>query len=224
MMATANDLESRLSAERNAVNVRIDDLRAEAARTHEDRQARNKKFATVAVELASKVGRPRLESLLKQFPDVKEKGMEVAPGRGAKLNFNSDLARVTMELAIHPVENSDELVVSYDLSILPVFIEFERHAELRQPLDAVDSEAVGRWIDDRLVAFAKTYYSMQFTEQYQQRHQAVDPVAGMRFPISFAVGTVQHKGATYHFLSEQTKAEFERNPNAYSGAKAAGKP
>jgi YHS domain-containing protein len=223
MMATANDLESRLSAERNAVNVRIDDLRAEAARTHEDRQARNKKFATVAVELASKVGRPRLESLLKQFPDVKEKGMEVAPGRGAKLNFNSDLARVTMELAIHPVENADELVVSYDLSILPVFIEFERHAELRQPLDAVDFEAVGRWIDDRLVAFAKTYYSMQFTEQYQQRHQAVDPVAGMRFPISFAVGTVQHKGATYHFLSEQTKAEFERDPNAYSG-KAAGKP
>ena len=129
-----------------------------------------------------------------------------------------------MELAIHPVENADELVVSYDLSILPVFIEFERHAEIRQPLDAVDFEGVGRWIDDRLVAFAKTYYSMQFTEQYQQRHQAVDPVAGMRFPISFAVGTVQHKGATYHFLSEQTKAEFERDPNAYSGAKATGKP
>jgi YHS domain-containing protein len=222
-MATANDLESRLSAERNAVNVRIDDLRAEAARAHEERQARNKKFATVAVELASKVGRPRLESLLKQFPDVKEKGMEVTPGRGAKLNFNSDLARVTMELAIHPVENTDELVVSYDLSILPVFIEFERHVELRQPLDSVDFDAVGRWIDDRLVAFAKTYFSMQFTEQYQQRHQAVDPVAGMRFPVSFAVGTVQHKGATYHFLSEQTKAEFERDPNAYSGGKPTGK-
>jgi YHS domain-containing protein len=222
-MATANDLESRLNAERNAVNSRIDDLRADAVRAHEERQARNKRFATVAVELASKVGRPRLESLLKQFPDIKEKGIEVTPGRGAKINFDSDLARVTMELAIHPVENSDELVVSYDLSILPVFIEFERHAELRQPLDSVDFDAVGRWIDDRLVAFAKTYYAIQFTEQYQQRNQAVDPVAGMRFPLSFAVGTVQHKGATYHFLSEETKAEFQRDPDAYSGSKPTGK-
>src|SRR5215207_9919316 len=113
MMATANDLESRLSAERNAVDARIDDLRADAVRVHEERQARYTKFVKVAAELASKVGRPRLESLLKQFPDVKEKGLEVSHGRGARLNFNSDLARVTMELAIHPVETLADFAFAY---------------------------------------------------------------------------------------------------------------
>jgi YHS domain-containing protein len=222
-MAASNDLESRLDAEMAAVTGRIEELRAKAVRAHEERQARYAEFVKVAAELSEKVGKPRLESLMKRFPEAKSTKLELRHGRGVNLNFDSDLARVSMEVAVHPLEDSGDLVVTYDLSILPIFLEFEQHAELRQPLSKVDHEAVARWLDDRLVAFAKTYFALQFTEQYQRRNIAVDPVAGVRFPTSFAAGTVERGGVTYHFLSAQTKTEFERDPEAYVSVKSKAK-
>jgi len=218
-MAGLSELESRLDAEFASVNSRIDELRAQAVKAHETRQARYASFVKVAAELSEKIGKPRLEALQKRFPEAKTTKIEARHGRGVQLNFDSDLARVGMEVAVHPVEDSGDLIVTYDLHILPVFLEFERHAELRQPVDKVDFDVVGRWLDDQLVAFAKTYFAIQFTEQYQRRFVAVDPVAGVRFPMSFAAGTVERGGATYHFLSEQTKMEFERDPDAYVGGK-----
>ena len=219
-MAAVSDLEDRLDAELAAVNKRVEGMRDEAARIHEKRQERYASFAKLAAELAEKIGKPKLEALLKRFPDATSTRLETRHGRGVRLDFDSDLARVALELVIHPVDDTDDFILSYDLSVLPIFIEFERHSELRQPVAAVDVDAVGRWLDDRLVAFAKTYFEIQFTEPYQRRHLAVDPVAGIRFPISFAVGSMKHGSGEYHFLSEQTKAEFERHPDAYIGVKA----
>ena len=222
-MAALDDFEKRLDAELAAVNDRIEELRTKAVKAHETRQARYGEFVKVAADLAETVGKPRLEALLKRFPQAKSTKLEMKHGRGALLNFDSDLARVSMEVAVHPVEDTDDLVVTYDLNILPIFIEFEKHAELRQPMAKVDKEAVGRWLDNQLVAFAKIYFSLQFTEQYQSRHVAVDPVAGVRFPMSFAATKVEREGVTYHFLSAHTKEAFDRNPDAYVGGKPKGK-
>lgn len=219
-MATTKELENRLDAELAAVSGKVEELRAKAVQAHEKRQERYAEFQKVGAELSEKVGKPRLEALMKRFPEATTSKLELKVGRGVHLNFNSDLARVDMEVAAHLVDDSDTMLVTYDLSILPIFVEFEQHSEIRQPLSKVDHDAVGKWLDDRLVAFAKTYYAIQFTEQYQRRYMAVDPVAEMRFPISFEAGTVEHGGITYHFLSEQTKSEFERNPAAYTVAKA----
>lgn len=214
-MASTNELESRLDAELAAVSGKVEELRAKAVQAHEKRQERYAEFLKVGAEMSEKVGKPRLEALMKRFPEATSSKLELKHGRGVHLNFNSDLARVDMEIAAHLIDDSDGVLVTYDLSILPIFIEFEQHSEIRQPLSKVDHDAVGKWLDDRLVAFAKTYYAIQFTEQYQRRYLAVDPVAAMRFPVSFAAGSVEHDGVTYHFLSEQTKSEFERNPGAF---------
>jgi len=222
-MSTIPEFEKRLDAELAAVNVRIEELRTNAVKAHEARQARYSEFVRVAADLSEKVGKPRLEALLKRFPEAKSTKLEMKHGRGVKLNFDSDLARVSMDVAVHPVEDADDLVVTYDLMILPMFIEFEKHAELRVPMNAVDSDLVGRWLDDQLIAFAKTYVSIQFTDQYQRRNIAVDPVAGIRFPLSFAAGEVDRGGVKYHFLSKQTKDEFERDPDAYVSAKTPAK-
>jgi hypothetical protein len=53
------------------------------------------------------------------------------------------------------------MVLKYDLLILPILIKFDQHAELVMPLDRVDEEAVGRWLDERILAFVQTYMTLQ---------------------------------------------------------------
>lgn len=44
-----------------------------------------------------------------------------------------------------------------------------------------------------------------------------DPVCGMEIEEEDAVATVEHKGRTYHFCSEDCKETFEEDPDDYAG-------
>jgi YHS domain-containing protein len=46
--------------------------------------------------------------------------------------------------------------------------------------------------------------------------QVKDPVCGMQLEEEDAVGSVEYKGHTYHFCSEDCKATFEEDPDDYS--------
>lgn len=46
--------------------------------------------------------------------------------------------------------------------------------------------------------------------------EVLDPVCGMRFDASEAVGTAEHDGKTYYFCGEGCKRAFEEDPERYA--------
>ena len=98
----------------------------------------------------------------------------------------------------------------YDLEILPLYVRFNPHSELEIPLEKVDRNAVENWLDDRLVEFAQTYVTIHFNDQYHQDRMVTDPVANVRFPKTTAQSSLEKEGKEYHFISEQTRREFEQ--------------
>ena len=100
------------------------------------------------------------------------------------------------------------LVLDYDLHVLPILMKMEPHARVAFPLDTVKSDAVRRWIDDRIVDFVKTYLSLHENENYLRDHMVVDPISATRFPKYAAAETLEWKGTKYYFVGKETRAEF----------------
>ena len=71
--------------------------------------------------------------------------------------FDSELARVDMRLSAFTDADARRAIFSYDLEILPILMKFDSHSEIDFPLDSVDREALGKWFDDRIVGFVRTY-------------------------------------------------------------------
>ena len=69
--------------------------------------------------------------------------------------------RVDLKLSASPDQDVRHLVLDYDLLIIPMTMKYDRHARLEVPIDRADDAAIGSWLDDRLVAFVKTYVALQ---------------------------------------------------------------
>jgi YHS domain-containing protein len=154
------------------------------------------------------VAKARLDKLAEKCK-FDAKPTDNADGKTVLLMFQTPVARVRLRLSATHDEEVRNLVLAYDLEILPIYVKYNPHAELAIPLEKVDRAAVENWLDDRLIEFAQTYVTIQFTDEYQKDHMAVDPVANVRFPKVFAQSTLEKAGKTYYFISEQTRSEFE---------------
>ncbi|MEC9372539.1 MAG: hypothetical protein VYC34_01795, partial [Planctomycetota bacterium] len=105
------------------------------------------------------------------------------------------------------------LILDYDLLILPMFFKYDRHARLEVPLDQVDKDAIGKWIDDRLVSAVKAYLTVQDNEFYISRAMTEDPVTRRRFLRDDAVGSINHKGRTHYFETNASMQQYKKDNN-----------
>ena len=103
-----------------------------------------------------------------------------------------------------------KLHLTYDLEIIPMLMRFKQHDETEFPLDKIDKEVVAKWIDDRIVDFVQTYFSMGENEIYLKDSMVEDPVAHVRFPKVAAAATLDWQGKTLYFIGEETRREFEK--------------
>jgi YHS domain-containing protein len=209
-MADLSTLISRIDAEFNASQEKIKKFQSQKVEEHKGREERLEKYGKVLEQLRD-VWKPRLEALAQKFGDRVEVKPTVSPSRReATFAFKSPLAAIDLRFSVvtdHEVKN---VIFNYDLEILPILMQFESHADIKFPLDAVDQEALARWIDDRIVSFVKTYLSVHENSYYLKGHLVQDPIAGISFPKYAAGATLQHKGKTYYFVGEETRREFEK--------------
>jgi YHS domain-containing protein len=209
-MAGVDELLSRLDSEFSAAEKRTDEYISAQVKAYQDREQRQAKLGA-KIDRLREVWKPRLEAFAKRFGERVKVSPTVQPGRReAKFEFKSELAHIEMRLSVASDEDARQLVLSYDVDILPVLMQFERHEQFTQPLDSVDEEAVARWVDDRLVQFTKTYLALHENQYYLKEHLVEDPVAGVRFPKYAAAATLDSKGKTYYFISEKTCQEFQK--------------
>jgi YHS domain-containing protein len=124
--------------------------------------------------------------------------------------FQSNLARVSLKFSAFTDRDVQKVILSYDLGIIPVLMRFKPHDEVEFPLNAVDKEAVAKWIDDRIVDFVQTYFSMGENEIYLKDQMVEDPIAHVSFPKLAAATTLEWQGKKFYFIGEETRREFEK--------------
>ena len=207
-MADVETLLNRIDAEFSALDAKIKQAQAEHVHDYQERQKRLVTFEKLLAELPA-VWKPRLEALVKRFGDrVKVTPKLASSSREATFDFESNLARVRLRISASTDRDVRNLVLDYNLEILPILMQFNSHEQAEWPLDAVDRQAIANWLDDRIVDFVKTYLSLHQNEYYLKDHMVDDPIAGVRFPKFAAAAKLERDGKTYYFIGEETHREF----------------
>jgi YHS domain-containing protein len=209
-MSEVNELLSRIDAEFAALDAKMKQAQAEQVQAHQDRQKRLGQLGQVFDRLRN-VWKPRLDALVKKFGDRVKATPRVVPStREATFEFQSNLAQIRLKFSAATDRDVTKVILRSDLDVVPVLMRYDAHSELEFPLDAVDEKAVGRWVDDRIVSFVKTYLELHQNDYYLKDSMVEDPVAGVRFPKFAAGATLEWKGQTYYFVGEETRREFEK--------------
>ncbi|MBX7166880.1 MAG: hypothetical protein K1X74_11170 [Pirellulales bacterium] len=209
-MVEVSPLIERIRGEFSASEAKLKQFRSRLVDNLHARKEREARLERIFEDLRE-VWRSRLETLAQEFGDRLELTPKVEPGhRLVSMHVQSALATIKLQLSAAANSDVTQMVLAYDLDILPILMEFERHAELALPLDEVRPEVVGQWLDDRIVEFVHTYLSLYENEHYLKDQMVDDPIARVSFP-KFAAGAKRERGGqTIYFISEETAAEFDR--------------
>ena len=212
-MPDVNSLASRIDAEFSAVEEKVKKLQVEQVQEHKERQKRLEQLRKVFDQL-SEVLRPRLELLVKKFEGRVQTTPRIVPStREATFNFQSHLARVQLKFSASTDRDVQKVILGYDLEIIPILMRFKPHDEVEFPLNAVDKEAAAKWIDDRIVDFVQTYFSLGENEIYLKDSMVEDPIAHVRFPKPAAAATLDWQGKKFYYIGEETRREFAKKNN-----------
>jgi YHS domain-containing protein len=207
--ADVANLLRRIDAEFSALDGKIEHARAERLQEHRERRKRLAAFEK-QMEAVPPVWEPRLKALQQRFGDqMKVTPVLTSTSRQVTLEFQSDLARIRLRFSVSTDREVRQLILNYDLEIIPVFMQFDSHREAEWPLEGFDMAKAADWLDDRIVDFVRTYLSLHENEHYLKEHMVEDPVAGVRFPRFAAGASLERGGKTYYFIGEETRREFE---------------
>ncbi len=209
-MANVEELLSRIDREFAAVEERVKQSQSQQLEVYRGRQERLADFEQTLHHLRD-VWVPRLEAFAKRFGDrVNVTPLAEPSRRSAVYEFHTELAHVQLRLSATTDEDVRNVILNYDLHILPILMKYERHAELVMPLDAINEELMAQWLDDRLVQFVQTYAALHENNYYWKGHMVEDPIAHVQFPKFAAGATLDVNGKTYYFIDEETRREFEK--------------
>lgn len=210
-MPDISNLTSRIDAEFSDVQQKIAAFQQEAEQEYQQRERRYHEQFVPAAQRISDLLKPRLEVLVSKFKDrVHVEPVTTEHLRQATFKFDSRMARIELAFRLSHDTEVRSLILDQTLDVLPIFLQFEKHASLTQPLDQIDEDAIVKWVDDRIVAFVKTFFAIHENRYYQKDNTVTDPVSGTEMPRYAARCTLEAGGKTYYFVSEETKREFER--------------
>jgi hypothetical protein len=213
-MAATGSLLERIDAEIDAAFQRVEQLKTQNVDEFQGRQQRLEKLDRILEELRE-IWRPRLDALAKKFGERVKVQPQIERGRrSAKFKFKSELASIDLRFAVAPDTDVRNLVFTYDLEVLPILMKFDSHDTIEFPLEAVDKVALGKWLDDRIVDFVKTYLSLHENQYYLKGHLVEDPIAKVQFPKYAAGATLEAGGRTVYFIDESTLREYQQKQSA----------
>lgn len=211
-MSEPTTLAQRIDAEFAAAERKIKELQKQHIEHHQQRQQRQEKLEQV-LEAHRDVWRSRLEILANRFADRVKVTPHIVPSRRqATFEVESELAHVVLKFSVAADSELENVVFTYDLDILPIFMKFESHREVQFPLEKIDEEALGRWLDDCIMSFVQAYTAMYENSHYLKDHLVEDPVARVRFPRFAAGAKLEVGGKTIYFISEETRQQYEQKP------------
>jgi YHS domain-containing protein len=230
-MSDIDEFKGKLRDEVEAAKQRVQAMQAETAEQYRQLQAHYKTFLEVSQRIRDTL-RPRVEAFGEAFPEVaptvsrRDFGPAGRGFHGVFVTFafprtERCAATINLRFSLEAGPSVENLILTYDLEILPIFLQFEQHDQIVLPLDPSSVEKAVEWFDRKAFTFTKTYISIFFNPHYQKGSEVPDIVLGMTFPRMFAKGQAEHGGATYYFFTEESQKAFEQDPDRYVGVSTA---
>lgn len=156
------------------------------------------------------IAKPRMEAL-SQKAGVRATvtPMVTDTHRSCVFDFHSPKAQISLAFDIAPDLHVKNLVVTYDLKIVPVLWRFRAHDEYSTPIENLDLEGISQWLDDRIIEFVELFIAIHESEFYEKAEYVEDPVAKVKFPKFAAGATLEANGQTLYFINNETLAQYQ---------------
>jgi len=208
----SRELEARLAASR-----RVPKWSAEQVKQFmSDFEPRRKRFEELANHLISSIVRPRLEKVACHFENAKLAKADRADRCACWFGYSNRFPATTkVEFAVEHDEAIENLVVAYELYMMPVFLKFDAHDKLTLRLDAANETAIAAWVEAKLLTFLDTYLRIDRGQDDSEDEAVVDPVCGMRISRSKVGASMDYRGHAYFFCSEDCQQRFSKEPLRY---------
>jgi len=215
-MSTLEEFESKLKSQVKAASDAPRWQSAEIDAYMGAVQARRQQFDQTAQSLIGTVVKPRLEAVARRFPSARAQTDEQAY-RAWCWFACSDRFPVTakLEFAVEHEESIEHLLVRYEAWLMPVFMRFQPHDRLTMPLDAVNSDQVAGWVEERIFEFLATYLQQDRGQEDLEEDIVTDPVCGMRLRRSDVRARADYRGHPYFFCSAECQGKFGRKPEDF---------
>ena len=219
-MSETSDLSERIEAEFAAADKRLRELRDQKVREYEELLVRHQQAEVEAKRLAADVVHPRMKQLLNHFQNAEVVETNNGDGCQCVVSFSHTPqfpASTTLTMGVTYDDEVRNLLVFYSLEILPIFMQYDHADQLVVPLHLPDDDRVAQWVEQKLVAFTRTYLQLEFVDEYQRDNLVTDPVANLRISRLIAQSTAEYGGHTWYFLTEENRQKFVADPHRYAG-------
>jgi hypothetical protein len=151
-----------------------------SAHNMEGHERRREAYERAARQLMESVIRPRIEKVIAFFPNALLSPPEADTESQWCCRFQKtpDFPASTMlSLFVSSDIEIQNVIVTYDLEILPIYFQFQGHEQVTVPIADVFDDRIAAWIDAKLVEFVDAYLRTQTVDQYRlsTREAAVRP-------------------------------------------------
>jgi len=217
-MSNLESLERQIQQRLNAVTEKDRSQQNQLHSKMAEIEKRHAQFEQLAEKLMADIIGLRMAKLASFFENAELLERNEAGRHYCECRFNHSArypASVTLTLSVAHDAEIKNLLLVYDLEILPIFFRFSGHDQAVVPLDAPNHQQIAAWVDEKILAFVDTYLRLEQTEQYQRSTLVTDPVCGMRFRRCIASTEVQRDDHTYFFCSPGCRDKFTAEPQRY---------
>lgn len=169
-MNDLNELERQLRVKLALVAEKRQAAEETSERTTEASDQRLEAYKRAARQLMTAIIRPRIGKVMSFFPNALLSPAEAATESQWCCRFKKTAeypASTKLSFFVSPDTEFENVLVTYDLEILPIYFRFQAHDQLVVPLDGVPAASVTDWIDAKLLGFVDAYVRTQTVKQYQ---------------------------------------------------------
>ena len=174
---------------------------------------RRERYVEIARHLMSTVIQPRLELIASYFPHAIAGQKEPESHCSYWFGFTERFPTSTkLSCAVEHDARYEQLLIAYDVSMVPVFVKFNEHDKLIGTFDDLLDERVATWVEQRLTDFLDVYLQIDRGRDDFVEEPATDPVCGMRISRSAAAASTSYRGHPYFFCNESCLDRFTASP------------
>jgi hypothetical protein len=169
-MNDLSELERQLRVKLALVAEKRQAAEETSERTTEASDLRLDAYKRAARQLMTAIIRPRIGKVMSFFPNALLSPAEAATESQWCCRFQKTAeypASTKLSFFVSPDVGFENVLVTYDLEILPIYFRFQGHDQLAVPLDGVPAASVADWIDAKLLGFVDAYARTQTVKQYQ---------------------------------------------------------
>lgn len=187
----------------------------------DESDAEVKQFAALADAIHHLEVRPRLDALVRHFPNATVEHWLSSSGIHSHCSFartSQFPATVKLTIGITHDRVARRTALQYKLSVIPLLFQFEAANEIPFDTAAPDMAEIVDWIETKLQLFLETYLRIEADPNYQRENQHIDPVCGMHVQAGRTTYTCAHAHHTYFFCSRECADRFNAWPDFFTGS------